>query len=360
MSLLHDEFHDSDDGKSRRRHEDSHPGDGSYARLIEEFEFPPEQYASLKRARRLAWWTIAYLLTVVILMYLVMGSSQAMKTAWLEDMLSLIPPFVFLFASYTAAWKPDRWYPYGYHRAVSVAFLVAATALFVMGGWLLIESIRKLVSGEHPSIGSVTVFGTTFWLGWLMLPVLLWSVVPVVFLGRAKLPLAETIHDKVLHTDAMMNKADWMTGGAAMAGVVGIALGWWWADTVAAALISLDILHDGYSNLKEVVRRLMAGVPRTVDRHTVDPLPERVLDWLIKQNGIAQATVRLREEGHVYFGEAFIVPKTDDMSVMMLNDLGRRLHDLDWRLHDVVLVPVPSLKSLPRSDSTEPSSPANG
>lgn len=322
-----------------------------YPKLDEAFEFPPEQFEALRKARRLAWWTIAYLVTVVVLMYLVMGSSQAMKTAWLEDMLSLVPPIVFLFASYAALWKPNRRHLYGYHRAVSVAFLIAATALFLMGSWLLFESIRKLISAEHPSVGSVTFFGTTFWLGWLMLPVLLWSVVPVVFLGRAKLKLAETIHDKVLHTDAMMNKADWMTGAAAMAGVLGIGFGWWWADAVAAAVISLDILHDGYTSLKEVVRRLLDEVPRTVDRHQPDPLPARVHDWLLQQDGVKQALVRLREEGHVYYGEAFVVPQSGEIDVARLDDLGRRLQELDWRLHEVVLVPVLSLEELPGDES---------
>ncbi|MGC1274831.1 MAG: cation transporter, partial [Planctomycetaceae bacterium] len=153
MSLLHDGVR-SDDERPERRSDDS------YTRFAEGFEFPPEQYAVLQQARRLAWWTIAYLLTVVILMYLVMGSSQAMKTAWLEDMLSLVPPTVFLFASYAAMWKPNRRHPYGYHRAVSIAFLVAATALFAMGGWLLLASIQKLIAAEHPSVGSVTFFGT--------------------------------------------------------------------------------------------------------------------------------------------------------------------------------------------------------
>lgn len=346
MSLLHNDVRSSDENSGEPRSAESYPA------FDEGFEFPPEQHEALQKARRIAWWTIAYLATVMLLMYLVMGSSQAMKTAWLEDMLSLIPPVVFLFASYAATWKPNRRHPYGYHRAVSIAFLLAASALFLMGGWLLIESLRKLITAEHPSVGSVTMFGTTFWLGWLMLPVLLWSVVPIVFLGRAKLPLAETIHDKVLHTDAMMNKADWMTGGAAMAGVTGIALGWWWADSVAAAAISFSILHDGCTSMTEVVRRLLDEVPRTVERHATDPLPDQVRDWLQTQDGVDRAYVRLREEGHVYFGEAFVVPRQNQISVDRLETLGRGLKHLDWRLKDVVVVPVNSIDAFPEETTT--------
>jgi len=45
-----------------------------------------------------------------------------------------------------------------------------------------------------------------------------------------------------------MNKANWLTAGAAMVGVVGIGFGLWWADAAAAAIIPLDITEDGVSN----------------------------------------------------------------------------------------------------------------
>lgn len=52
-------------------------------------ELPPELRETLRKARRLEWLTIAYLVSAVGLLALVLGSSQAMKTAWFEDLLSL-------------------------------------------------------------------------------------------------------------------------------------------------------------------------------------------------------------------------------------------------------------------------------
>lgn len=187
--------------------------------------------------------TIGNLLSVILAMYLVLGSSQAMKTAWIEDILSLIPPMVFLVATRLAIKKPNRHFPYGYHRVVCIAFLCASLALFTMGLLLLGEALTKLVTAEHPTIGGITLFGR--------IPALLWSAIPAVLLGRAKLPLAETMHDKVLHTDAMMNKADWLT----------------------AALISLDILYDGFVHLGQVICDLIDQEPKTVDRRQTAPCP---------------------------------------------------------------------------------------
>ncbi len=315
------------------------------------FEFPPEQDHALRRARRLEWLTIGYLSSVVVVMYMAMGSSQAMKTAWLEDILSLIPPIVFLVAIRVAIWPPNKRFPYGYHRVVSIAFLCASVTLSAMGAWLLADSLIKLVKAEHPTIGGITVFGHTIWLGWLMIAALVYSTVPPVFLGRMKLPLAHTMHDKVLFADAQMSKADWMTAAAAIVGVMGVGMGYWWADAVAAALISLDILHDGFKNVREVVTNLMDETPKKVGGNEVDPLPDRVRDTLRGYPWIKDVRVRMREQGHVYFGEAFVVLSGNG------SDLPERLYQatrqcaaLDWRIHDFVLVPVPDLPDESRGE----------
>jgi divalent metal cation (Fe/Co/Zn/Cd) transporter len=70
----------------------------------------------MRTAVRLEWLTLAYLCSAVVAIYLTLGSSQAMKTAWFEDMLSMIPPAAFLVASRVRHRDPNDRYPYGYHR----------------------------------------------------------------------------------------------------------------------------------------------------------------------------------------------------------------------------------------------------
>jgi len=308
-------------------------------------ELTPERRETLRRARRLEWITIAYLVSAVGLLALVLGSSQAMKTAWFEDLLSLIPPIAFLVSERYNAKAPTKRFPYGFHRTVSVAHLCAALALFAMGGYLFVESVAKLVAAEHPTIGAITLFGQTFWLGWLMLPALLWSGLPAVILGRLKMPLARDLHNKVLYADADMNKADWLTAAAAMVGVVGIGFGLWWADAAAAALISLDITKDGLKNLRHAVNDLMDQAPTTVAHDDLDPLRDRVEATLAQLPWVRDAEVRLREEGQVYFGEAFVIPSEDTDLTEKIQEALEELKDLDWRVHDVAIMPV---KELPR------------
>jgi len=281
--------------------------------------------------------------SAVVLLALVLGSSQAMKTAWIEDLLGLIPPLAFLVALHFNTRGPTKRFPYGFHRIVSIGHLCSALALFVMGAYLLVESVVKLLSAEYPTINSIELFGQTIWLGWLMLPALAYSAVPAFFLGRAKIPLAEELHNKVLYADAKMNKANWLTAGAAMVGVVGIGFGLWWADAAAAAIISLDITKDGVSNLRRAVVDLMDQAPTTVDGDEEDPLRDKLDSMLRNLDWVEEVDLRLREEGQVYFGEALVVPSDDTDITEKIEDALRRAYDLDWRIHDLALVPIGEL-----------------
>ena len=312
-------------------------------RATHHHELPPDKKRTHARAVRLEWLTIVYLASAIVLIRLTMGASQAMKVAWLEDMLSLIPPIAFLIASRVRDRSPDERHPYGWHRAISISYLISAVALLLMGAVLLLDSLLKLITFEHPTIGTVTLWGHHVWLGWLMIPAAAYSAFPAMALGRMKLPLARDLHDKVLFADAKMNKADWLTGMAAIGGVLGIAYGLWWADAVAAAIISADILHDGVSNVRNAVADLMDTAPTRVDGSERDPLPARVETEMERLSWVARARVRLREEGHVYFGEVFVVPRDGRVAASTLDEATEMLTRLDWRLHDVVVVPVTAL-----------------
>lgn len=308
-----------------------------------QYELPDDLKPMLRRAIVLEWVTIAYMLSVVVMLGLVIGSSQAMRTAWAEDILSLIPPIAFLIASRIRHRKPNERFPLGYHHAVSIAFLFAALALLALGLLLLIENAWKLIKAEHPSIGSVTWFGEPIWLGWLMLPVLAYSVIGPVVLGCLKIEPARKLHDKTIFADSQMNKADWMTGLAAGLGVIGVGLGWWWADAVAAVAISLSILHDGWRNTSAVIQDLMERQPYKVDHTQPEELPERMRDALNRMDWVEAADVRLREAGHVFFGEVYIVPRAGQDLIERARQVKRELGELDWRIHDLTVDFVGSL-----------------
>lgn len=306
-----------------------------------DFELPDHLKDEQQNAKRLEYWTIAFLISVVIIMYLVMGSSQAMKTAWIEDMLGLIAPISFLIASKMAIKKPSAKYPYGFHRAHSISFLIGAVALSTIGTFLVYDAITALLKREHPTINSIEIWGHTVWMGWLMIAALIYSAIPAFILGKKKLPLSTKLHNKLLYTDAKTNKADYLTAGAAAIGILGIGFGLWWADAAAALIISVDIVNDGYRQLKASVSDLMNSTPTTVDGDDRDPLVDKVRDLLNSLDWVKEAQVRFREDGQVYFGEAIVVPKDQNSDLHdEMNDAQEKIHALDWRIYDLIISPA--------------------
>lgn len=308
------------------------------------YELPAEKLDAYRRALKLEWITIAHFVIAVSLMYLVLGSSQAMKAAWLEDLLSFIPPIAFLIASRVRYREPDEDHPYGYHRVVAIGFLASALALLSLGLFILYDSISGLIKFEHPPIGVVQPFGEPIWLGWLMIGALAYTAIPSVILGKLKTPIASELHDRILYADARMNRADWLTPTAAILGIIGIRFGLWWADSAAAIFISIDIVQDGWKNTRHAVASLMDKRPMSVGGEDRDPLPARVKNELEKKTWVSQARVRMREEGHVYYGEAFVVVTDERNLPQKIQTTMEELMSIDWRLYDIVISPVPSLE----------------
>jgi cation diffusion facilitator family transporter len=306
-------------------------------------DLPAEQREALHSAIRWEWFTIGYTCVTIALIAFVVGGSQAMKTAWIEDMLSLIPQVSFLVALLLIRHRPTRRFPYGLHRAMGVGHLVAGVALVAIGGNLAVEAIIALVTAEHPAIGTVNLFGTTVWMGWLMIGVMVVIVIGPLFYGPAKARLAPVIHNKVLYADADMARADWHTNAASIVGVLGIGIGWWWLDGAAALFISLGIVWDGYRNTRSAVRDLMDQRALTHDDSEPDPLFGRIVDALVAQPWIDQASVRMRDMGQVFHVEAFVVPVRSRVRIDQLDAAREAIAALDWKVQDVVVVPVPSL-----------------
>ena len=55
--------------------------------------------------------------------------------------------------------------------------------------------------------------------------------------------------------------------------------------------------------------------------------------------------MRLREEGHVFTGEGFVVPKDQTDLVAKIEQAAQRMEGVDWRLHDFHVIPVRSVHS---------------
>jgi cation diffusion facilitator family transporter len=316
------------------------------------FLFPQKQWDERKKARKLSWISLVFLVSTAILMYITLGQSEAMKTAWIEDLLGMVPPAVLLVAMRIELKDPNKRFPYGYFRVISVSFLITSAVLALAGVWLLYDAVTALLGKERPPIGTVILFGHQFWLGWAMIAALIYCVIGSVILGYQKRPVAEELHDKALDSDADMNKAGWMSEGAAIVGILAVGLGYWWGDAVAAGFISLNIVRDGIRNLREVLADLMDESPTKLGGLEIESLPQKIVKAAENLDWVKKASARFREQGHVLNGELFVVPKGNKVKVSDIEDASRELSKLDWRIYTLTVMPVSALDDgvMPRTE----------
>jgi divalent metal cation (Fe/Co/Zn/Cd) transporter len=313
-----------------------------------EFRFPLDKWEARRRTAKLAWASIALLISGAVIIGLALGQSQAMKTAWVSDIVTAVPPATMLFAMRHELRPPSRGFPWGYFRVVSIAFLVTAGVTSVVGVYLLIDSLLKLVHQERPPIGTVVLFGRQLWAGWTMVAALAYSMGVGMLLGRLKKPVAEALHGKEEHAESRMNRAEWLSEGAAIVGVLAVGFGLWWGDAAAAAFISLEIVRDGWDSTKQVVRDLMDESPTVLGEDRLEHLPEKVKRAAEELAWVERAAVRLREQGHVITGDVFVVPRDGALSsgAELVAAIGRAAEELrqeDWRLHGLTVMPVEKL-----------------
>ncbi len=304
------------------------------------FELPKDKEKLLKRAVRLEVASIVALVLISVMMYFAMGTSQAMKTAWAEDLISLVPPILFLVSLYWRKKTPNKNFPYGYRRIMIISFLGASLGLVVLGAILLGDAAMTLIKKEAVYIPDMMIFHNYVWQGWIMITALAVSAIPPVILGHLKVKVAKELHEKTLYADAEMNRADWMTALGGIVGIGGIGLGLWWADAAAAGFISFEILRDGFRNLKNSIADLMDRRPMEVDGKKPLELSEKIATEICKIQGVAKADLRLREDGQVVIGEIFVKTTEGALSPELAEKIKETAKEQDWRIHDLVVYPL--------------------
>lgn len=296
-------------------------------------ELPAAQREALRRAQRLCGWTLLWMSLVSALMFFAMGGSQAMKTALIEDLLSLVRSIAFLVAGRFRRKGVDHEYITGRERAYDVNFLISAVALAGVGLALVYDSLHTLFTATRPVVGSVVIAGQVVWQGWIMMAALVVSAIPPIILGHKKLELARTLSLKPLHTDADVGKADWMTAAAGIVGVAGIGFGLWWADAAAALVIAGSILKDGVGNLRGAVRDLHDARPQKLDRSEPDPIPDRLCAAVSALGWTEHCRVRLHEEGvHI---SGVVLLDNHSLTRQQISEIRFVAHALDWRLDQI-------------------------
>lgn len=167
--------------------------------------------------------------------------------------LSDVSTSLLVFVGFRASRKPaSARYPYGYERAEDLAGIGVALVIWVSAIVAGIESVTKLV--HH---------GTTSHLGWGMAAAAV-GIIGNQLVARYKLVVGRRIQSATLVADAKHSWLDALSSVGALLGLIGVALGWSWADAVAGIVVTGFICHVGWEVTSEIAHRLLDGVDSAV------------------------------------------------------------------------------------------------
>jgi len=207
----------------------------------------------------------------------IVSGSVALLGDALHNLSDVSTSFVVFFGFRVSKRAPSARYPYGYERAEDVAGLGVALVIFASAGFAAYVSYHKLVSGagtDHLTIAmAAAVIGMFGNLG----------------VAQYKRMVARRIQSVTMHAEATHSWLDTLSSLGALIGLVGVQLGYRWADPVAGFAVTLFILHVAYEVTSSIVHHLMDGVdPDQIEaaHNAVAQLP-----------GIESATVRGRWMG---------------------------------------------------------------
>jgi cation diffusion facilitator family transporter len=138
--------------------------------------------------------------------------------------------------------------PYGFDRAEDIAGLGVALVVWASAVFAAAVSIHKL-----------TTHGTTSHLGYAMAAAVIGFVGNQV-VARYKKRVGVRIQSATLLADARHSWLDAISSAGALLGVIGVALGFNWADGVAGLVITAFIVHVGWEITSDVLAHLLDGV----------------------------------------------------------------------------------------------------
>jgi cation diffusion facilitator family transporter len=160
--------------------------------------------------------------------------------------------------------KPSSTHPYGYERAEDIAGLGIALVIFASAAFAAYESYLKLISDR----------GTTNLYVGMAAAVI--GMAGNLAVSRYKKHVARQIHSVTMEAEANHSWLDMISSLGALIGLVGVALGYRWADPIAGFAVTLFILHVGWEVTSEILHHLMDGVePEHLEaaRHAASSIP---------------------------------------------------------------------------------------
>jgi len=209
--------------------------------------------------------------------------SLAILTDAAHSLIDLLATVMTYFAVRVGDKPADAEHHYGHGKIESVSALAETALLFVLAAIVIWEAGHRLWEGSHEVEATPIAFA-----------VILGAIVVDFFRSRALTRVAHKTSSEALHADALHFSSDLWASVAVLIGLAGIALGFSWADSVAAIAVSVLICIAAWRLGRKTIGTLTDTAP--------EGIAERVRNLLARVKGVvAVERVRARKVGPTTF-----------------------------------------------------------
>ena len=187
------------------------------------------------------------LLTVAQVVGGVLSGSLSLVADALHNLNDAASLGIALVARRIARRPADNRRTFGYRRAEVIGALINLTTLIIVGLYLIYEAVSRYFD-PRPIEGWVVV-----WVAGIALAVDIVTAVLTFRLSKGNLNIRAAFVHNV--SDALASVA------VIVAGTLIILYDWYWADLAATVLISIYVLYQGATMMRDTMRILLEGVP---------------------------------------------------------------------------------------------------
>jgi cation diffusion facilitator family transporter len=238
----------------------------------------------------------------------VLTGSLAILSEAAHSLIDLAATVMTYFAVRWADKPADQDHQYGHGKIENVAALAETALLFILSGVVMWESGQRLI-GDHPHEVEATpiAFG-----------IIIASIVVDFFRARVLTRVAVDTASPALEADALHFSSDMWSSAAVLLGLVGIRLGYPWADSAAAMVVALFVCYAGWQLGRRTIDALTDAAPAGV--------AERIGAIARQVGNVASVErVRTRQVGGTVVGEIDVAASRTlplDRIEVMKEDIG--------------------------------------
>ena len=221
---------------------------------------------NLKKYGMMAIWFSLIGNSVIFIVKIIIGletdSIAMIADAWhtLSDSLSSI---VVMFGFWLASKPADKEHPFGHGRSESIAAIILASMLGMIGLDNLIESITRLFSAETPefSTSAIIIFASTILVKEAM--------------AQFSIRVGNKMNSESLKADGWHHRSDAIS--TLIIVIVAIfGKGIWWADSAMGIIVSVILFYISYKILLSSVNNIMGTQPKFLLQRSIMDIAKEV------------------------------------------------------------------------------------